>query len=244
MVEMGTNPDEERYCLKCGYFLHGLIENRCPECGRSFDLADPRTFAKRLRPHAIICWLSQPLGWPTHTFVSLVGILTIYSVSVPGGYFGLELLSGLGWLGAGFIWLFRIVSRGVIIKWYGSLPEAKWGQSHSWIVAPLLFFFFFFIARSSLAIQLGFRISKPAMDRLVRETTGLPPNSKLSDRWVGIYFAEGIETLPGGVRFFIRGSGFIDRDGFAYSSQPLPTNDGDDKYTPLRNGWYLWHWKF
>jgi rubrerythrin len=30
-------------CRDCGYALFGLPENRCPECGRAFDPADPRT---------------------------------------------------------------------------------------------------------------------------------------------------------------------------------------------------------
>lgn len=34
-------------CLDCGYSLQGLPENRCPECGRSFDPNDPETFAGR-----------------------------------------------------------------------------------------------------------------------------------------------------------------------------------------------------
>jgi hypothetical protein len=31
-------------CLSCGYCLAGLVECRCPECGRAFDPGDPRTF--------------------------------------------------------------------------------------------------------------------------------------------------------------------------------------------------------
>lgn len=30
-------------CLGCGYSLIHLQENRCPECGRAFDPANPRT---------------------------------------------------------------------------------------------------------------------------------------------------------------------------------------------------------
>jgi hypothetical protein len=35
-------------CLDCGYDLHGLSENRCPECGRGFDPDDPATYARRV----------------------------------------------------------------------------------------------------------------------------------------------------------------------------------------------------
>ena len=34
-----------RYCVQCGYDLHGNTSNRCPECGRGFDPGDPTTFA-------------------------------------------------------------------------------------------------------------------------------------------------------------------------------------------------------
>lgn len=32
------------FCRKCGYALHGLSKNRCPECGLPFDPADPTSF--------------------------------------------------------------------------------------------------------------------------------------------------------------------------------------------------------
>lgn len=32
------------HCLTCHYDLAHLAENRCPECGRAFDPADPNTF--------------------------------------------------------------------------------------------------------------------------------------------------------------------------------------------------------
>jgi hypothetical protein len=35
------------YCKHCGYPLHGLINNQCPECGRQFDPSDSATFARR-----------------------------------------------------------------------------------------------------------------------------------------------------------------------------------------------------
>ncbi|MEW6197355.1 MAG: hypothetical protein AB1601_01640 [Planctomycetota bacterium] len=38
-----TLPEPKR-CLGCGYILQGLPENRCPECGRTFDPRDQRTY--------------------------------------------------------------------------------------------------------------------------------------------------------------------------------------------------------
>ncbi len=34
-------------CLNCGYCLIGLVERRCPECARPFDLTDPSTFSTK-----------------------------------------------------------------------------------------------------------------------------------------------------------------------------------------------------
>jgi hypothetical protein len=35
------------FCKGCGYALVGLESNKCPECGRGFDLGNRRTFARR-----------------------------------------------------------------------------------------------------------------------------------------------------------------------------------------------------
>lgn len=38
------------YCLGCGYSLAGLETPACPECGRSFNPADPKSFSASPRP--------------------------------------------------------------------------------------------------------------------------------------------------------------------------------------------------
>ncbi len=37
--------EDTKNCLDCGYMLDGLPSNRCPECARTFDPTNPRTFA-------------------------------------------------------------------------------------------------------------------------------------------------------------------------------------------------------
>ena len=64
-----TNPHassstDTAFCLGCGYFLRNLPTQTCPECGRPFDPADPRTMSlgHPLRPWQR--WLLRPIGWP------------------------------------------------------------------------------------------------------------------------------------------------------------------------------------
>lgn len=49
MQNADTSPSTEtspRRCRGCGYVLEHLSTPRCPECGRAFDFADPRTYAQ------------------------------------------------------------------------------------------------------------------------------------------------------------------------------------------------------
>ena len=48
--------DHSRHCLTCGYNLAGLASLRCPECGRTFDPHDAKTFARSDRPTAAGAW--------------------------------------------------------------------------------------------------------------------------------------------------------------------------------------------
>ena len=45
--------DFHGFCLRCFYDLRGLPEPRCPECGRRFDPADPRTFSATPSPERV-----------------------------------------------------------------------------------------------------------------------------------------------------------------------------------------------
>ena len=67
-----TTGTEDAFCLGCGYPLRKLPAHRCPECGRRFDPADPRTMSlfRPLRPWQR--WLLRPTGWPTIS-LALIG---------------------------------------------------------------------------------------------------------------------------------------------------------------------------
>ncbi len=66
------------FCKKCGYALVGLESRICPECGRTFDPANRRTFATR-----------PPRGW-VWRWGKRVAALVLLLLLIAG--------AGLGWL--------------------------------------------------------------------------------------------------------------------------------------------------
>lgn len=50
------SPIPAPYCRVCGYCIHALPEPRCPECGTTFDLSDPKSYLRR-PPQHIGRWL-------------------------------------------------------------------------------------------------------------------------------------------------------------------------------------------
>ncbi len=80
---MDTSPQPRGYCISCGYPQQGLIPTeagyRCPECGRPFNPADPKTF--RESPHTHLTrWLAKPIEWPV-VILSLLAAAGVMLVS-------------------------------------------------------------------------------------------------------------------------------------------------------------------
>lgn len=49
-----SNTRQKLFCLGCLYSLEALSVDRCPECGREFDLSNPKTFGQHGN---LRCWL-------------------------------------------------------------------------------------------------------------------------------------------------------------------------------------------
>ncbi len=72
------------YCLGCEYELVGLVENRCPECGRGFDASDPTTFAS-----------SRPMGRRDRRAARLeIGLIMVAMVPLIANVFAYTALIG------------------------------------------------------------------------------------------------------------------------------------------------------
>ncbi len=71
---------EVKNCLDCGYILDGLSINRCPECGRTFNIGNNKTYAlnnPRGRP------LRSGVGYLSVACIGLIVIIWFISASEP-----------------------------------------------------------------------------------------------------------------------------------------------------------------
>ncbi|MDB5319297.1 MAG: hypothetical protein JWN40_928 [Phycisphaerales bacterium] len=60
--ELSANADDAR-CWSCGYLLRGVASGRCPECGRAFDLSDPKSVNFGRPMGRVGRWMLGDLGW-------------------------------------------------------------------------------------------------------------------------------------------------------------------------------------
>jgi hypothetical protein len=62
-----TSESSTPYCKKCGYALTALASTACPECGRAFNLNDPKTYSLTkpsiIRRRIGYALLAIPVGW-------------------------------------------------------------------------------------------------------------------------------------------------------------------------------------
>ena len=78
---MDSSAKPDRFCLGCEYPIHTTLGPACPECGRSFDPADPSTYATSLGR-------MPRLGWDDPGHISIL-------VDIAGFVTGILLLGSL-----------------------------------------------------------------------------------------------------------------------------------------------------
>ena len=110
-------------CWDCNYSLHGLAELRCPECGRSFDPANPESFNQGKPMGGLPRRLLGPACWYAGSIrLYCCGALLLTAI-VPLNRWTALILFFAFWAVLGLLYFFRTVLRSIVIRHYDQ-PEA------------------------------------------------------------------------------------------------------------------------
>ncbi len=251
MTTMTPTIPETAVCLGCGYALRDLPEPRCPECGRAFDPADPRTFGPEPRPKWLQPWAAPPPWWHVCAITAFVWAL-LFHLSVPYGrpaVLGEAPLAGsfvaytTPWLplGIGLDYLVRALvagddRRSPRRRATKALRCTRW----RWVVTPICLCLVSTALAFDWPFEVRFRLSRPAFDRAVQvfrqgQSTNTGPH------WIGLYHVKRISNFgPGAVVLKTEyGEGTRDSVGFVYDPRNPPARPYNEY---IGQGWYVASW--
>lgn len=174
---------------------------------------------------------------PGPIFLTLLGalaLLTCWAVSAPAGYFLLLLAAALAWCALAAIWGIWLLLALARRPGRDGLRR-RWRQ---WLFAPVVAVFVAGNVALDAPLRMRHALSEPALraaaEALIRGESVDPGRH-------GLYVLTATEPLPGrAARFQVRGTGFLETSGFAYSPAGPPPARGSDRYEHLTGPWYTW----
>jgi hypothetical protein len=238
---------ENARCTRCGYSLHRLKVDRCPECGTAFDRGRicAALSGERLRlpfDARAARMLAAPPWWATG--VACLAILSLFfqtiSIAPParktGSWYGVFILAT-----ALAVYLLRMWDRFIALERY-ELTEAQrrkpWGLNS--IVLPILcatciLLRYCDVGGSSGWMVVAFNLSRLPMHSLAQRV--ITTHVSAPDQHVGLYDLTEITPMSDGVDFRIKGPTDA---GFAYTTTGSPPVFRPDAI-PLGGGWYAFN---
>ena len=227
------------YCRSCRYPLSDVRGTCCPECGRRFDPADPRTFARRQWRLSIDHLVRSIL------VLTALGSLTLLSLSIwPGVLADLvfwAVLSSILWLPISLIaFIFLAVFLYRRHRQGGLLPIPKWQVAAvPTVVVLTLALLFFYVPR-----RLAFLLSRSAFERMAQSAP--PPGTTPVNAWLGTYWVDEYAGDASGTVFFRvhSGSAGLGPDVMSYgfvrqpSQQSTPFGAAGYRVFHIVDDWY------
>jgi hypothetical protein len=188
-----TDPPANASCLGCGYSLRGLSGKLCPECGRAFDPANPKSMNLGRKAGFIVRFLLRPKRrWPI-IYLAVATCLVVTSARWPIGdvrlrlidlryYFGsrgfrLRLLSYTDWAYAGGLILaaavfglciFGVGLRAILRRIYQQPPPPPVNMGRRVVLGT----FAIFAMGGSIVIGWPYRIARA----WIRQIMAMPPS--------------------------------------------------------------------
>jgi hypothetical protein len=223
-------------CLGCNYSLKGLPDDRCPECGREFDLDDRKSFNSE-RP---LTWLDRlllkPIGWPTFLTIGVICGWYLWVMRDPTYYYlgahffiGLLCLLVVAVLLGGRNILRALIPPRTIVRRSTKLREG---------MALAAFGITFLLVVLHVPVRVLYLLAKPELDRIAQGIDDGTLTLPLTSHPAGPVKISSSTAYGNDNEYFFRidGSG----GGFAYTrdgTSPGYYNTGTDGRL-----WGKWHW--
>lgn len=242
-----TNPGKAsgRVCIDCGYALDALTREACPECGRAFDLTEPRsTISARRYP-----WLrlARPPGLFFLGITAIWSLLAIWAESLPGGdLFPVILANAFGILLVVIYFVRASTTMFITRVWLGWRLKNYKRTALLWAKPWVMVVFVVCLNGTRIPEGIRFGASLSAMNRVDAEVEAAPAGTLFADRPIGLYSAHRIEKIPGGMRFAVNRAdiAFVtgpSHGGFAHlPNGPQDTPSRVVNYRHYRGNWYLY----
>jgi hypothetical protein len=189
------------------------------------------------RPHWAQILLS-PIGWPTYISCACVYILFFIAGTVPDFYATPLAIAILSAFAVAFYYGLRLLLRGVLVIVYKDPTEPMFKHVTRWLIPPAIALLIFITIYSYIPLRIAFHFSRNAMDKL--PAAALAAGGNLPNQQVGWFEATHIKSLPGGgVKFFVKDTGFLTIGGFAYLPPTATMPAGPFRAKPFAGNWYI-----
>jgi hypothetical protein len=229
-------------CLDCDYALHGLPADRCPECGRAFELRDRTTMNMGLPLGRIGRWMLRPIGWPTYVCALTPTAWVLWQAIDPQLYymFAQYFLAAVGLLlmkGIHFTWSFTKLG---VARSLGQPLSIVANDRRRWRRLWRVAAFGLLLVVFKVPMRLGFLISQRALNALAQEVLDNPKVPIAPDRRVGLYTVASVYHDPKDPPSVVIRLNPSQEGGFAYSpagAHHFAYNAGDSGRL-----WDQWYW--
>jgi len=233
-----TPPDEAR-CLDCNYSLRGLESSICPECGRSFDPRDPRTYRDPTRAaKRLLEYFRKPPPPILRLMTVAVTIAALAERSGPGLNMGVFCMV---WIPAALFLMVVVaefIGRVIVVlaTHRQGLPRKLTGRL-GWLITPACLLLIASAVLYPWPTLVRFQLSRKAFEDAI--ITSIPP----SGRRVGLYWVARVNKYADGCVFFETATDFFDSGGFVYVPPNVQTpGSGEGElttYAPVSHRWRI-----
>jgi hypothetical protein len=213
--------------------------------GSAFRRCRSQALAERVSRYGHVMTVTEQRArvepWITRAAIGIWALAVLWLGSDAGFNMTAFLLTHFGGILLFGWWAVRLVF------WFTVRRRSQVGESVPvrrhvlrWLWEPVTIVACWAVAYTGILFPARFAVSRPSLDRYVREVRERGDSTPPPGRIVGLFKVREVELRPDGVVRLITTSCMLDDCGMANSPKGQPPVIGEDSYRHLSGNW--WHW--